>query len=154
MKARKGNAYIMVMVATMAILLVVFTALTITISSRQMTGRYPDFYGLYDLAVAGNEHAIFLLNEDIWLLNEEELPYHDWYIRIEFTTPDGYVLYDMYEATTSIEPPSPSSNYNHVVKTVISKVVDGEPGHEVTVAAQISLDYYVYRMVQLMRQIN
>jgi len=37
--------------------------LYITIGSRQTTARYVDFVGRYDLAVAGNEQAFFLLKQ-------------------------------------------------------------------------------------------
>jgi len=51
----------MVMIAALAMLMLVFAALFITRSSRQVTARYGYFVGLYDLAVAGNEQALFLL---------------------------------------------------------------------------------------------
>lgn len=56
-KKRAGNAYILVMVASMAILIVVTTALTITARSRNLSAIYGYHAGLYDLAVAGSIHA-------------------------------------------------------------------------------------------------
>ena len=102
MKARKGNAYIMVMVATMAVLMLVVTALLITANSRQITGRYPDFFGLYDLAIGGNEYGIFLLNEGTWATNE--LPSRVWTVEAEFGMGDGYVVQDIYHARTQVLP--------------------------------------------------
>ena len=152
MKARKGNAYIMVMVASMALLLLVSTALLITAGSRQMTARYPDFFGLYDLAVAGNERAVFLLNEGE--LPVEALPYSiPWNLSMEINTPGAANVLDVYEAVTTILK-STVPDFEYMVKTAIYKVVDGVPGHKITVEAQIALDGYRYEMVQLRRRID
>jgi len=64
-KRRGGNAYIMVMIAVMAIMMLVAVVLTITTSARRTTMRYIDHAGLYDLAVAGNEQALFLLRQGV-----------------------------------------------------------------------------------------
>jgi len=61
----RGNAYIMVMIAAMAIMMLIAVALTITTSARRTTARYIYHAGLYDLAVAGNEQALFLLQQGI-----------------------------------------------------------------------------------------
>jgi len=58
---RKGQAYFMVLIATMAMFVSISVVLIITANSRNTTGRYADFIGRYDLAIAGNEQALFLL---------------------------------------------------------------------------------------------
>jgi len=58
---RKGQAYFMVLIATMAMFVSISVVLIITVNSRNTTGRYTDFVGRYDLAIAGNEQALFLL---------------------------------------------------------------------------------------------
>jgi len=59
----RGGAYITVLVATMLILMLVAIVLSITAVSRRVTSRYSYFSGLFDLAVAGNEHALFLMRD-------------------------------------------------------------------------------------------
>jgi len=64
-KQHKGVAYIMVIIAAMAMLMLSATVLLITASSRTVTSRYDHFLGLFDLAVAGNEQALYLLNRGV-----------------------------------------------------------------------------------------
>jgi len=64
-KQHKGVAYIMVIIAAMAMLMLSATVLLITASSRTITSRYDHFLGLFDLAVAGNEQALHLLNHGV-----------------------------------------------------------------------------------------
>jgi len=54
----------MVLTAVMIMLVMVTVALTITAVSRRITERYSYFIGLYDLAVSGNEKALFLLQQE------------------------------------------------------------------------------------------
>jgi hypothetical protein len=61
MKKTRGNAYILVVVASLAVLSISLAALTITATSRNITGQYQNFFGLYDLAVAGNEQAFYAI---------------------------------------------------------------------------------------------
>ena len=49
----------------MVMLMLVTVILLITASSRQVTARYGYFVGLYDLAVAGNQQALFLLQQGL-----------------------------------------------------------------------------------------
>jgi len=60
-KSRQGGAYITVLTATMLILLLATVTLSVTAVSRRLTALYQDYIGLYDLAIAGNEQALFLL---------------------------------------------------------------------------------------------
>jgi len=64
-KHKAGNAYIMVMIAAMAVLMVVSVAIIITARSRQVSARYGYYSGLYDLAVAGNQQVLFLLRQGV-----------------------------------------------------------------------------------------
>jgi len=153
MKSRKGNAYIMVMIATMAMLTLISVVLLVTVSSRDTTARYSNFMGLYDLAIAGNEQVLFLLQQGI--LQEGDLIYpRDWNIRVSFVMPDGSILEDGYSATTIIS----AKGDDFEVETNIGKYVDGVRGHSATVAAQIIgtfsnyLDDYTFTMVELMRR--
>ncbi|MCL2386435.1 MAG: hypothetical protein FWC89_02690 [Defluviitaleaceae bacterium] len=66
-KSSRGNASVMVVVISMVVLTLVLTVLTVTVISRQVTGRYGYFYGLYDLAVAGNEQAFYVLERGLLL---------------------------------------------------------------------------------------
>jgi len=58
---RKGQAYFVVLIATMAMFVSISVVLIVTANSRSTTGRYSDFVGRYDLAIAGNEQALFLI---------------------------------------------------------------------------------------------
>jgi len=60
-KAQHGGAYIMVITAIMLIFMLVAVALSVTAASRRITARYAYNVGLFDLAVSGNEQALFLL---------------------------------------------------------------------------------------------
>ena len=62
-KANHGGAYIMILTAIMLILMLVTVALGVTATSRRITARYIYNAGLYDLAVSGNEQALFLLQQ-------------------------------------------------------------------------------------------
>ena len=47
----------------MAVMLLMFTVLTVTATSRNTTARYENFYGMYELASAGNEQMFFFIEE-------------------------------------------------------------------------------------------
>jgi hypothetical protein len=55
----------MVVVASLMVLTLVLTVLTVTAASRRITARYGYFYGMYDLAVAGNENALFVIKRGL-----------------------------------------------------------------------------------------
>lgn len=52
----------MVVVASLMVLTLVLAVLSVTVASRRITARYEYFFGMYDLAVAGNEQAFYMLN--------------------------------------------------------------------------------------------
>jgi len=62
-KSRSGGAYITVLTVTLLIIMLVAIAISITSVSRRISARYSDYVGLFDLAVAGNDHALFLLRQ-------------------------------------------------------------------------------------------
>lgn len=64
-KPNKGNALVMVAIASMAILLLVATSLAITSRTRETTHRQRYFANLYNLAVTGNEQALALLQQGL-----------------------------------------------------------------------------------------
>jgi len=63
-KSKHGGAYLMVLTATMLMLILVAIVLAVTAVSRRLTAFYSYNYGLYDLAVSGNEQALFLLEQE------------------------------------------------------------------------------------------
>ena len=64
-KSRQGGAYIMVVIAALAVFVLIFAVLNITAASRNITGRYAEFYGLYDISVAGNEQALYVIERGL-----------------------------------------------------------------------------------------
>ena len=68
-KARRGGVYIMVLTAIMLILMLVTIVLGVTATSRRITARYAYTIGLFDLAVSGNEQALFLLRRYYYRLD-------------------------------------------------------------------------------------
>jgi len=145
----------MVMIATMAMLMLISAALLLTVSSIETTARYSHFMGLYDLAIAGNEQALFLLQQGT--LQVEDLPdERDWNIEVNFIMPDGSVIEDWYSATTTVRTLTGGDGF--VVETSVAKYVDNIRGHSATVRAQIIkissnyLDDYTLTMVELMRK--
>jgi hypothetical protein len=63
-KTNSGGAYIIVIVAVLVVLTVVTAVLCVTAASRDVTARYGDFFGMYDLAAAGNERAFFIIQNE------------------------------------------------------------------------------------------
>jgi len=76
-KNHRGNAYITVLISTMLIIMLATIALSVTAVSRRLTARYSDYIGLYDLAVAGNEQALFLLLQTL-NTERESITNHAW----------------------------------------------------------------------------
>ena len=65
-KSQQGSAYIVVLTATMLMLLLVAVTLSLTAASRRIGAHRENYVGMYDLAVAGNEQALFLLRQDFY----------------------------------------------------------------------------------------
>jgi len=63
LRNRRGNAYLFVIIAVLMMTLLAGVALALTASSRRASMDYIEFAGLYDLAVAGNEQALFDLRD-------------------------------------------------------------------------------------------
>ncbi|MCL2216764.1 MAG: hypothetical protein FWB91_07055 [Defluviitaleaceae bacterium] len=64
-KSSRGGAYIMTLTVAMLLIALVLSVLTITVNSRRITARYGYFFGLYDLAIAGNEQAFFRMQQSL-----------------------------------------------------------------------------------------
>ena len=64
-KSRRGGAYITVLTVTMVLLMIGAVVLSITAVSRRVSASYSYFVGLFDMAVAGNEQAFFLLRPHV-----------------------------------------------------------------------------------------
>ncbi|MCL2357764.1 MAG: hypothetical protein FWC70_11555 [Defluviitaleaceae bacterium] len=80
MKSKRGSAYVLVIVAALVVLTLMLTVLTITAASRNITGRYSDFYGLYDVAVAGNLRAFDALQAARQARYQVTYPYARYYV--------------------------------------------------------------------------
>jgi len=99
-KSRKGSAYISILAATMLIIMLAAVILSITAVSRRLTAHYSDYIGLYDLAVAGNEQALFLLIQSLDA-NRNDISYRAWQQLktdeyIAFIPTDGGLKLDTY----------------------------------------------------------
>lgn len=62
---QKGGAYIFVLIVTLLLFLLISVTLAVTSYGRRVTAHYQNYTGLYDLAVAGNERALFLLRTEL-----------------------------------------------------------------------------------------
>jgi len=151
----------MVVIATMAVLVLASTALLITVNSRQITARYGYHVGLYNMAVAGNEQVLHLLNRAVYnnraviLLSDDNFtqaampfaiaglreyfdPYlaryrRDWETQVCFSSADETILRDKYTATTIV---SVESN-GFFVRTQVWKYTNGNHSHYVLVTSRI-----------------
>jgi len=65
MTRQSGSAHIMVIMVATIVLLLVSALLLVSISGRRATERYINFASLYDLAIAGNEQALFMLQQGV-----------------------------------------------------------------------------------------
>ena len=68
---KAGSAYMFVMITMLNLFLLITVVISVTASSRRISGYYIQFAGLYDLALAGNERVLFLLREEIDYHREE-----------------------------------------------------------------------------------
>ena len=140
MKSRKGNALIMVVVATMAMFLLISAAIAVTVPSRQLTARNINFIGMYDLAVAGNERAIYLLRK--YSFDTSIFP-DTWHVGVNFTMPCGRVLQDTYRLETTVS----TTSTGFEAETVVTNYVERErvpPGHPVPVLDQVRVSVTAY----------
>jgi len=167
MKRNKGNAYIFVMIAAMAMLMLASAVLLITANSRRATARHANFTGLYDLAVAGNRQALTLMQQGgLDNLRLHSFPYsyrgnqyyrHEWDFSIDFILPDGRLISDIYQANTRVR----TYGAGFRVYTNVRKQTETGLGFPVTVQARIIwpydkiltnyLDYSMLKMVELLR---
>jgi len=82
----------MVLTITMLIFMLVAIVLSVTTVSRRLTARYSYYIGLYDLAVSGNEQALFLLLQSLEA-QKDAIIYRSWEQVIEEELV-GFVYYE------------------------------------------------------------
>ena len=180
-KLHDGNAYLMVVIAIMAVLALVSVALIISINSRRITEKYGYYVGLYDLAVAGNEQVLHLMNDYVYsnhllILPEADfiqaaMPFaiaglqeyffaygtryrRDWQTQVFFTIGEVSLL-DEYATTTIVA----IEGDDFLLHTQVWKYTNGLRGHPILVTSRLvwtqnyakNLDYYTLEMVELMR---
>jgi hypothetical protein len=117
----RGAAYVTVVVVSFFVLAVLLSVLTVTAASRRATAFYENSYGLYDLAVAGNEQVFFMLKKEFSVLGNEifdkfDFYEHSWNFFISFPE-----VTDEFRATTTLSKRSPEEFY---IETEIHKHVD------------------------------
>jgi hypothetical protein len=153
---KKGNAYVLVIVASLLVLTLVLTVLTVTAVSRQITARYGYFYGMYDLAVAGNAQVFYLIKQE-YPHREFDGYRREWELTLEFSDlPQGGVIRDEFRAETNVRSKVGGGFY---IETFVRK---GEcpclfvcECHGVLVRSTVEitkiLDVYTFAMVELLR---
>ena len=125
-KSRRGGAYITVLTVTMVLLMIAAMVLTVTAVSRRVSASYSDFVGLFDMAVAGNEQAFFLIrqqrdahsdviNEQAWQRLMDE-------VTIGFVYEDGHLFLD--QATSTVY----ERIYKEVAVSSLLDAMDNIPG--------------------------
>ena len=72
-KSSTGSAYVMILIVMLTLFLLLTAALGVTAVGRRVSGQYMRFAGLYNLALAGNERALFLLEAERALLAEADI---------------------------------------------------------------------------------
>jgi len=60
-----GSTYIFVLMVMLTLFLMITAVIGVTAAGRRISGHYVQFAGLYDLALAGNERAFFLLRQEV-----------------------------------------------------------------------------------------
>ncbi|MCL2364819.1 MAG: hypothetical protein FWC71_09180 [Defluviitaleaceae bacterium] len=107
LRNRRGNAYLFVIVAVLMITLLAGVVLTLTAASRRSSMYYIGFSGLYALAVAGNEQALFDMRE---------------FFAASTTNPPTINI----EAMPSWQPTTPGVVYRSWQVTVLSESFNGK----------------------------
>jgi hypothetical protein len=160
MKSRRGAAYILVIVAALVALAMVLTVLTVTAASRNITARYADFYGLYDIAVAANERAFAALEN---AMENGELIFDDFFELMRHRCWHSPQCWDMwrYDWTLGINLGDEQSDFFAVtticyrepvfyIETHVSQTAPYAPVAVVRKSA-IFLDCYTLVMLELFR---
>ena len=154
----------MIVIASLLIIAFGVVVLTITASSRRITSHYENYYGLYDLAVAGNEQAFFIIerafsqNRDLSDVHAElnkyfnfiNFEYHKtWQLSLDFSNlPEGGTVTDRYTAVTIIK----EWDGGFYIDTEIFKYADSEQGVSAIVRSAVNiLDCNTVKMVELHR---
>ena len=151
-KRTSGSAYILVVVASLLILTLVLTALTVTASSRRLTSRYEEFFSLYDLAVAGNEQAFYLMQRGELEIHFTRLTNGDLRRTWQLETVFGDLAEDIFEGRTTVSV-RPGGGY--YIETRVTKHTGGVAGISAEVRSLVKiLDYNAMEMVELLRIAN
>ena len=127
----KGSAYIMVLMATLITSMLLTISLTITATSRRFTEHYQNFANLYDMAVAGNEQVLFLLNHAI-IGNLSELSEQSQLLQYE--SPDLSRRNAFIEATTPVLQAALSEYFGNAQNShewIIEINFETESGHHI-----------------------
>lgn len=130
----------MVVVASLAVLTLVLATLSITAASRNITSRYENFFGLYDIAVAGNEQALFSLQDGNVPTQQQR---DEWEFEINIA---GEI--HRYTASTTV---TPQGGSEFQVQTNIAKYEGNALSTVARVRSRIFLDGTTYKMVELLR---
>jgi len=83
----------------MLIVMLAAVVLSVTTVSRRLTARYTTYVGLYDLAVAGNEQAFFLLRQALEA-NKDNINSRTWH---RFLIGD-YIVFDIVDERLILSP--------------------------------------------------
>ncbi|MDR0272194.1 MAG: hypothetical protein LBI27_02620 [Clostridiales bacterium] len=161
----------MAVVVSLAVIGIVLAVLTISAGSRNVTARYKNFSGLYDLAVTGNEQVFYLL-ESAFLLHREDA--HDieeiiielnlilennftyaWGLSVDFAGE----LTDTYSAVTYVRKKADNTSrcvhgrtdIEYYIETQINKSVSGVSSISAIVCSAVVLDFDAIKMVELHR---
>ncbi|MCL1862604.1 MAG: hypothetical protein FWF78_03445 [Defluviitaleaceae bacterium] len=143
-KSTHGGAYVIVVMSSLIILTLVLTALTVTVASRNITARYGYFYGMYDLAVYGNDLVFSMMQQTEY----EDLHFyfsnfsHAWELGINIGD-----IRDEFFANTTTRP----TTGGFYITTLIQRYAD-EFFHEMEVRSRVKiLDDYTLSVVELLR---
>ena len=60
-----GSTYIFILMVMLTLFLLITAVIGVTASGRRISGQYVQFAGLYNLALAGSERALFLLSKEV-----------------------------------------------------------------------------------------
>jgi len=149
-KLTLGSAYVLVVVASLLILTLVLTTLTVTAASRRITARYEEIFSLYDLAVAGNEQAFYLMQRGELAMHFNFNPAyghfrHTWRLYAGF----GDLPEDIFAGRTTV---SARVGGGYYIETRVTKHIRGVSGLSATVRSQVKiLDGNALEMVELLR---
>ena len=166
---QQGGAYIMTLTVAMLLFTLVLSVLTITATSRRVTERYGYFFGIYDIAVAGNEQVFLVFQQAfenyreyaesveamMQYLQNTVPPSRSWGLTLDFnmvSEPQNIIIQDRFHGTTTVNPCW--STHTFTIRTYIYEYIGLHRISRVFVQSQIPvicLDYCTLEMVELLR---